>query len=373
MQTESQSSILARTWWGRQWVYSLEALGENWPNRLPRGRGYAQAGKVYDLVSAPGMVTAKVSGSGIRPYRVEISLKAYSDEQWDGLIASLASQAQYTVRLLQGEMPENLLQVCEPLGLPLFPQANDDLTTVCSCPDVANPCKHVAAVLYVLGQVFDQDPFQMLYLRGMSRKDIMNALEAKRLDTNHIVLGSEMHLNLVEPVADQEQQVDYTELDPSKFWESDATSEDITFELAKPSEKMPSLRRLGTPPSWSCPLAFTQIFDPIYEDASELAQRILSGHPSQAIVTTTKQHQVLEEPVVKETNDSQVIPKLASVCQSVLIIVMDQGYIRPQDKALFSSTEQTMFSLAIQALVLEGILMKEGNGRNLRYIQSTSC
>lgn len=370
-QTNSQSSVFGRTWWGRQWVYALEALGEYWPNRLPRGRGYAQAGKVYDLVTGPGLVTAKVSGSGPRPYRVQISLKTYTKEQWDLLVESLASQAKYTVRLLQGEMPENLPQVCGPLGLPLFPQANNDLTTTCSCPDIANPCKHVAAVLYILGQALDQDPFQLLSLRGMSRREIMEEIEKKRIDiSSSSALTGEDDFELTESTDDNMLAIDYTSLSPDQFWQSDLVVEELSFEIKQPSVRVPSLRKLGAPPSWSDPVNFINVFDPIYEDASELALRISSGQSYAMISTKDEVVEVQEEQAVKQTSKPQVIPKLASMCQAILVTVMDQGYIRPQDKEIFSPQEQLMFPLAIQALVMEGILCKEGNGRNLRYVHN---
>ena len=45
------------------------------------------------------------------------------------------------------------------LGLPLFPGAARELSLDCSCPDGAVPCKHFAAMFYLLAEAFDEDPF----------------------------------------------------------------------------------------------------------------------------------------------------------------------------------------------------------------------
>ncbi|MCU1356964.1 MAG: hypothetical protein JWM89_2382, partial [Acidimicrobiales bacterium] len=153
------------TWWGQRWIAALEALGQAYANRLPRGRTYARHGAVTDLVVAPGEVTARVLGSRPRPYRVSMRIPVFTDAQWTAAIHALARQLRHSAALLDGRMPEDIDETLDVVGLSLFPGPRD-LTTSCSCPDVANPCKHVAAVHYTLARTFDADPFLLPTLRG---------------------------------------------------------------------------------------------------------------------------------------------------------------------------------------------------------------
>lgn len=167
------------TWWGQRWIGALEALGATYANRLPRGRTYARKGTVLDLTVAPGDVTAKVGGSRPRPYRVSLRIPVFTEQQWTAVTTALAGQVRHAAALLDGTMPEDVDEVLAGCGLSLFPHSGE-LTTRCSCPDIANPCKHVAAVHYVLAQTFDADPFLLPALRGRDRPALLAGLRAVR-------------------------------------------------------------------------------------------------------------------------------------------------------------------------------------------------
>jgi uncharacterized Zn finger protein len=111
---------------------------------------------------------------------VTIKFRKLSDAEWGRIIDGMASEALYAARLLSGEMPEQIEDVFAAAGTSLFPRDGDDMQTNCSCPDWANPCKHIAAVHYLLGERFDEDPFLMFLLRGRSQEDIITALRARR-------------------------------------------------------------------------------------------------------------------------------------------------------------------------------------------------
>jgi uncharacterized Zn finger protein len=138
--------------------------------RLARGRGYARKGQVLDLVIDSGTVSARVQGSRRVPYKIVIALKPIAARNWKRLGKAVAADAWSAARLVAGEMPETLEDTFKTLGVPLLPAKRNDLTTSCSCPDWSNPCKHVAAVYYLLGEVFDRDPFLLFRLRGLSRE-----------------------------------------------------------------------------------------------------------------------------------------------------------------------------------------------------------
>lgn len=167
------------TWWGQRWLEALERLGARWANRLPRGRTYARTGRVHALALHPGEVTALVTGSRRDPYGVEVLLPVFGDETWRLVVVALAGQLRHAAMLLDGRMPEGVDRVLSDVGVSLFPAAGE-FETWCSCPDQANPCKHVAAVLYVLATRFDEDPFLLFALRGRSRDEVLAALRAER-------------------------------------------------------------------------------------------------------------------------------------------------------------------------------------------------
>lgn len=167
------------TWWGQRWIEALEALGAVYANRLPRGRTYARKGTVAELKVAAGVVTARVQGSRARPYRVELRLPVFDAPTWEAVIVALASRIRVSAALLDAQMPEDVDELLAEHGVSLFPTARE-LATSCSCPDVANPCKHVAAVHYVLAQTFDADPFLLMALRGRERGELLAALAAAR-------------------------------------------------------------------------------------------------------------------------------------------------------------------------------------------------
>jgi uncharacterized Zn finger protein len=164
----------AENWWARRWIEVLEGFEVG--RRLGRGRSYARQGQVVELEVGKGFVTALVQGSRDAPYLVRMRLSMLSSTDWKKVTRRIAEDPELTMALLAGQIPENIEAVFLPLGLSLFPSASGDLKTACSCPDQANPCKHVAAVYYLLADEFDRDPFLVFRLRGIERAEILEAL-----------------------------------------------------------------------------------------------------------------------------------------------------------------------------------------------------
>ncbi|MGW4940489.1 SWIM zinc finger family protein [Actinoplanes sp. NPDC004185] len=162
---------IGEQWWSRRFVDILERTCD--PGRLARGRAYARKGQVIDFELTPGRVTGRVQGSRPQPYEVTIAIPAYDEAQWTRVLAALGSQALYRAALLAGEIPHELVDLFDELELPLFPST---LEMSCSCPDWGTPCKHVSAVLYVLAEAFDDDPFLVLAWRGRGRDELLTAL-----------------------------------------------------------------------------------------------------------------------------------------------------------------------------------------------------
>ena len=181
IRAKSQRGEFGESWWAKRWIGVLEGFG--YGSRLTRGRTYARGGAVLSIEFSKGKVSARVQGSRPTPYQVTIAVPALNDAQWQRAIDAMAAQAIFSAKLLAGEMPQEIEQAFAQAKVPLFPQSAHDITTTCSCPDVANPCKHIAAVYYLLGERFDEDPFLLFELRGRKKDQIIAALRVQRADT----------------------------------------------------------------------------------------------------------------------------------------------------------------------------------------------
>jgi uncharacterized Zn finger protein len=174
IKARSKRGPIGEQWWSRRFIDVLESLGL--ASRLSRGRSYARSGQVLTLDIGTGYVTATVQGSRVKPYRVRLTVDPLTTRQWRIVTDVLASRAVFRARLLAGEMPAEIEQVFADCGTPLFPRSARDLEMTCSCPDWEVPCKHLAAVCYVLAEAFDDDPFGMLAWRGKTRQDLLALL-----------------------------------------------------------------------------------------------------------------------------------------------------------------------------------------------------
>lgn len=173
------SRSFATTWWGRAWVDALEHRARLDPNRLPRGRTYARHNRVEDLRTAPGEVVASVWGRRRTPYKVRVRVRPFSDGEWAAVIGSVAAKAAHAAALLDGELDPGVVDDARSAGVALLPDAGD-LQPRCSCPDWADPCKHSAAVCYLVAGLLDEDPFRLLELRGRHRADVLAAVRRAR-------------------------------------------------------------------------------------------------------------------------------------------------------------------------------------------------
>jgi len=171
IRAKSRRGAIGEQWWSQRFIAVLESVISS--GRLARGRNYARSGQVLEFTLASGVVTARVQGSRARPYRVSLSVDPLTDSQWAAVERRLNSQALFRAKLLAGEMPHEIEEVFASCGTPLFPATSDDLGMDCDCPDWQVPCKHLAAVCYVLAEAFDTDPFGMLAWRGRGRDALL--------------------------------------------------------------------------------------------------------------------------------------------------------------------------------------------------------
>jgi hypothetical protein len=174
--TRRQRGDMATTWWSNRLVALLDSYGLG--GRMQRGRRYARQGQLASFHVEPGVVHADVQGSRPTPYSVTVAFTPLTDAQWDDVQRAIESTLRFAARLLAGEVPAELEEVFAAAGVALLPARWRDLRASCSCPDHENPCKHIAAVLYVLADRLDDDPWLLLSWRGRSRGDLLAHLGA---------------------------------------------------------------------------------------------------------------------------------------------------------------------------------------------------
>ncbi|MER5997068.1 SWIM zinc finger family protein [Nonomuraea angiospora] len=183
IRARTQRGTIGSTWWSRRFIDILERVCDR--GRLSRGRAYARQGQVLSIDLSPGEVRAAVQGSRREPYAIVVRIEAYDERRWAVIEEAVAEQAVHRAKLLAGEMPPEIEELFAALGIDLFPR---DLDMDCSCPDWGFPCKHLSAVLYLLAESFDDDPFLVLAWRGRTREQLLGSLaeDAPRLEVRDV-------------------------------------------------------------------------------------------------------------------------------------------------------------------------------------------
>jgi uncharacterized Zn finger protein len=164
-----QGRTIATTFWGKSWCENLERYSD-FENRLPRGRTYVRNGSVIDLKIAAGEVKALVSGSRI--YNVSIKVTPVSKPRWKAICQDCAGGIDSLIELLQGRFSRAVMERMCQQKAGLFPSP-DEIKLSCSCPDWADMCKHVAAVLYGVGARLDQQPELLFRLHHVDEKELI--------------------------------------------------------------------------------------------------------------------------------------------------------------------------------------------------------
>lgn len=238
IQARSQRGDFGKNWWARRWITAMERLVD--ARRLSRGQHYARTGQVLSMDEiAGGGVSARVQGSRPAPYKITVKVAPLTNQQWGRVLDELADQAIFAAQLLAGEMPAEIEEAFSAAGVSLFPSRVDDLITSCTCPDYANPCKHVAAAHYILGERFDDDPFLLFRMRGRTQDEILAGLRERRAG-NEPSLPDEEEEEAVEQVPGLEESLD-------QFWEPGPQLAGFSVQVKAPTIPLPLLKRLGEP------------------------------------------------------------------------------------------------------------------------------
>ncbi|MEB3166685.1 MAG: SWIM zinc finger family protein, partial [Cyanobacteriota bacterium] len=178
--------------------------------RLERAWDYARSGNVLSIRFEGRRVHARVQGSEKDPYKVKLWLDVLSDEDWDYVLEALSRNARWSAQLLAGVMPQDIERAFAASGRRLFPFKLQEVRSECSCQDKANPCKHISAVYYLMGDRFSEDPFVLFQLRGRTRSQLLEELARRRRE------GSEGR------VEQAPHPLHPALLDPGRWWRYDA-------------------------------------------------------------------------------------------------------------------------------------------------------
>ncbi len=257
IKAQTRKGAFAKTWWGKRWIEVIESfeIGE----RLGRGRSYARKGQVVDLDIAKGRVRARVQGSRSKPYNILIENDTFPDEQWQQVITDLSGQPRFAASLLSGEMPRDVEEIFHQAGLALFP-GEEELRFDCSCPDSSSPCKHIAAVFYLLAEAFDEEPFLIFRLRGMEKEELISRLQGGLPES-------------MSPDAGKQTQLQALPEDVTAFWRGTETPQ-ASDAHSKPVGTHASLpKRLGSLPFWRSERPFFEIMENLYKQASSQAMK----------------------------------------------------------------------------------------------------
>jgi len=273
IRAQSKRGTFGESWWAKRWISVLESFDIG--ARLGRGRNYARSGQVLSIDIEKGNVKAKVQGSRPTPYRITIGIKSITPATWGKLVKILSHQAIFVAKLLAGEMPQDIERIFQSAGLSLFPGKSKDLKTECSCPDWSNPCKHIAAVYYLLGEEFDRDPFLIFKLRGLSREELIKMLAGGQKERGKTKGKGKPH-----PAPEEEKKISTPEplpADGSLFWNGGDLPEDFFGEVQIPPVSAALLKRLGNFPFWRGKERFFDALEPVYTRASNRGLAVFLG------------------------------------------------------------------------------------------------
>lgn len=261
--------IESQEWWVQRWNDLLNSY--RFKKRLERARNYAREGNVLSIEFKGSEVLAKVQGTAPEPYELSLSIDPFTEEDWNYIVETMAQEAIYSAQLLAGEMPHNIEKVFTSNGLSLFPFTLSDIHSRCSCPDPKNPCKHIGAVYYQLGDRFSEDPFVLFQLRGRTKEQILDDL--RRLRSKEA--GENQNPEALEqpsiPNPQSSVPSPQSPLNIEQFWQYNEPLDPSLVVIAPPPENRTVLDVLGTIPLASADTSIKQYLDEVYKTVTQQA------------------------------------------------------------------------------------------------------
>ena len=296
IKAQSKKGEFGENWWAKRWNQTLEEY--NIGARLNRGRIYARKGQVKSIKIQKGRITAAVQGSW--EYNVHINITMLTETQWSDIVKGIFESPVMAATLLAGQMPNDIEDVFKRYNISLFPK-HKDISTECTCPDWANPCKHIAAVYLLLAEEFDRDPFLIFRLRGIERKEILkmsgidsnskvkkeDKTETKKDKTvikKTIAATTTTTTTTTATAPTKIKKPTVKPIDPNKFW---GDLEEQILEYSKHSEssmnaQIPTipavlLKQIGIFPFWRGEKNFMDVMEEIYTNVSKTGTKVFLG------------------------------------------------------------------------------------------------
>jgi uncharacterized Zn finger protein len=277
IRAQSARGLYGRPWWSRRWLDVIE--GFRLGARLGRGRSYALSGQVAHLEMGPGCVAATVQGSSPEPYRAEIRLRQLDAAGRERLLAAIHSRPVLAAQLLVRNLPRETEELFRQARCPLFPERAHDITTACTCPDWANPCKHLAAVYFLLGEALDRDPFLLLVLRGIRREDLVGQ-GGPMADGGSRMAEAEVpgeKASPPSPVARCPAAIPHPNASSHSFWGEALPAFEDYGPALKNAVAAPLVHRLGALPFWRGQERFLNAMDAVYTRSATLGWSVWTG------------------------------------------------------------------------------------------------
>lgn len=280
----SKNGIKARTsrgvtpvsgWWAKKWIDVVESCVDSL--YLTKGRMYAKRGKVLSIKIESGLVTAFVQGTRATPYQIRLGFKTLSDSEKEIIVDKMREHAYFAAHLLVQKMPEEMEQVFSDAGAPFFPTKAAIRRYKCTCNIEATPCKHIVAVLLLLAEVIDDNPFVLLKLRGFNREELINRLTCETGQANSTVINCEGDID----DNDNESTIE-TLPEPARIEDFDikhwyGESFNLTFEIEEKEKSTSALDIMNDFPFWRGKHSFRRTLIPYYERGFAMAYEILHG------------------------------------------------------------------------------------------------
>ena len=218
----SDQGLGQQPWWVEQWMELINSY--RFKKRLARAWTYAREGNVTSIRFEGRRVHARVQGTDEDPYKVKLWLDVLNDEDWGYVLEALTQKARWSAQLLAGIMPADIERAFAASGRRLFPFKLQEVRSECSCPDKANPCKHISAIYFLMGDRFSEDPFVLFQLRGRTRAKLLADLAEQR--RNVLTAVAEAADNKSEPQSinnDIPIPPHPAVVDPSLWWKYEAS------------------------------------------------------------------------------------------------------------------------------------------------------
>jgi uncharacterized Zn finger protein len=260
----------AKVSWGVLWLDALAAAG--WGSRLKRGAAYTREGQIGGLQVQPGQAAARIGGGG-PGWQPRLAVRPLSAREWATAAEALLGAPDLAAALDAGELPPAAAGVLADAGVALLP-GEGEVDSDCGCTE-RQPCRHVAALCYLLAEHLERDPWVLPLLRGRSRGALMDALAEARARLVPDEPVSPMPAPEL-PTAPEPAPPPSPAL-PASFWEAGAGLADFYVEIAAPPQPAPLLRQLGPPPFWTPPAAFGAQLEPAYAAVTAAVLRLVHG------------------------------------------------------------------------------------------------